>query len=45
MKAVITVTGKDTVGIIAGVSAVCAKDGANICEIYVVEVQLPLIHF
>ena len=33
MKAVITVTGKDTVGIIAGVSAVCAKDGANICEI------------
>ncbi|MBQ7319526.1 MAG: ACT domain-containing protein [Clostridia bacterium] len=33
MKAVITVTGKDTVGIIASVSAVCAKDGANICEI------------
>jgi ACT domain-containing protein len=33
MKAVITVSGKDTVGIIASVSAVCAKDGANICEI------------
>ena len=33
MKAVITVTGKDTVGIIADVSAVCAKRGANICEI------------
>jgi ACT domain-containing protein len=33
MKAVITVTGKDSVGIIAGVSAVCAKDGANIREI------------
>ncbi|MBR7095635.1 MAG: ACT domain-containing protein [Clostridia bacterium] len=33
MKAVITVTGKDTVGIIADVSAVCAKSGANIIEI------------
>ena len=33
MKAVITVTGKDTVGIIADVSAVCAKHGPNICEI------------
>lgn len=33
MKAVITVTGKDTVGIIADVSAVCAKHGANIREI------------
>ena len=33
MKAVITVTGKDTVGIIADVSAVCAKHGANIKEI------------
>ena len=33
MKAVITVTGKDTVGIIAEVSAVCAKRGANIREI------------
>ena len=33
MKAVITVTGKDTVGIIADVSAVCAKAGANIIEI------------
>ena len=30
MKAVITVTGKDCVGIIADVSAVCAKAGANI---------------
>ena len=33
MKDVITVTGKDTVGIIASVSSVCAKDGVNICEI------------
>ena len=33
MKAVITVTGKDSVGIIADVSAVCAKVGANILEI------------
>ena len=33
MKAVITVTGKDTVGIIADVSAVCASHGANIREI------------
>lgn len=33
MKAVITVTGKDTVGIIAKVSAVCAEQGANILEI------------
>ena len=33
MKAVITVTGKDSVGIIADVSAVCAKAGANIVEI------------
>ena len=33
MKAVITVTGKDTVGIIADVAAVCAKHGANILDI------------
>lgn len=33
MKAVITVTGKDTVGIIAAVSAECAKFGGNIVEI------------
>ena len=33
MKAVITVTGKDTVGIIASVSALCAEHGANITEI------------
>lgn len=33
MKAVITVTGKDTVGIIASVSAVCAESGANIVDI------------
>ena len=33
MKAVITVTGKDTVGIIADVSSVCAKSNANILEI------------
>ena len=33
MKAVITVTGKDSVGIIAKVSALCAEKGANITEI------------
>lgn len=33
MKAVITVTGKDCVGIIADVSAVCAKNNANIVDI------------
>ena len=33
MKAVITVTGKDTVGIIAGVSTLCAQFKANISEI------------
>ena len=33
MKAVITVTGKDCVGIIADVSAVCSKYNANIVEI------------
>ena len=33
MKAVITVTGKDKVGIIAEVSAECSKFGANIVDI------------
>ena len=33
MKAVISVTGKDNVGIIAGVSAYCADRGANIIDI------------
>lgn len=33
MKAVITVTGKDCVGIIAKVSRVCADEGANILDI------------
>lgn len=33
MKAVITVTGKDSVGIIAAVSAFCAENQANITEI------------
>ena len=33
MKAVITVTGKDSVGIIAAVSAFCAEHKANITEI------------
>ncbi|MBQ4556308.1 MAG: ACT domain-containing protein [Clostridia bacterium] len=33
MKAVITVIGKDQVGIIAKVSAMCAEYGANITEI------------
>ena len=33
MKAVITVTGKDSVGIIADVATICAKNGANIMDI------------
>ena len=33
MKAVVTVTGKDRVGIIATASAECAKHGANIIDI------------
>ncbi len=33
MKAVVTVTGKDCVGIIAKVSEVCASKGANILDI------------
>ena len=33
MKAVITVTGKDVVGIIAQVSSVCADNNANIIDI------------
>ncbi len=33
MKAVITVTGKDTVGIIADVAGECAKHSANILDI------------
>lgn len=33
MKAVVTVTGKDSVGIIARVSATCAECSANILEI------------
>lgn len=33
MKAVITVTGKDNVGIIACVSSLCADKGANILDI------------
>lgn len=33
MKAVITVTGKDTVGIIADVACVCAEHKANIVDI------------
>lgn len=33
MKAVITVTGKDSVGIIAKVSNYCAENGANIVDI------------
>lgn len=33
MKAVITVTGKDTVGIIADVAGVCAAHKANILDI------------
>ena len=33
MKAVITVIGKDSVGILSGVSGECAKCGANIVEV------------
>lgn len=33
MKAVISVTGKDSVGIIAKVSAMCSKHSANIVDI------------
>ena len=33
MKAVITVTGKDAMGIIAKVATSCADDGANIVDI------------
>jgi len=33
MKAVITVIGKDTVGILAGISGECAKHGANVIEV------------
>ncbi len=33
MKAVLTVTGRDNVGIIARVSTLCAEYGANILEI------------
>ncbi len=33
MKAVITVLGKDTVGILAKVSSVCAQEGVNIIEV------------
>ncbi len=33
MKAVITVLGKDTVGILAKVSAACADEGVNIIEV------------
>lgn len=33
MKAVITVLGKDTVGILAKVSSTCAEEGVNIIEV------------
>ena len=33
MKAVVTVTGKDTLGIIADVSGICSEYGANIVDI------------
>ena len=33
MKAVITVLGKDTVGILAKVSSACADEGVNIIEV------------
>jgi len=33
MRAIITVVGKDMVGILAGVSAVCAKERVNVLEV------------
>jgi ACT domain-containing protein len=33
MRAVITVVGKDTVGILAGVSGICAKSNINVTEV------------
>jgi ACT domain-containing protein len=33
MRAVITVVGKDMVGILAGVSGLCAQCGANVLEV------------
>ena len=33
MRAVITVIGKDMVGILAKVSAVCAKENVNVTEV------------
>ncbi len=33
MRAVVTVIGKDAVGILAKVSAVCAKNNANVIEV------------
>ena len=33
MKAVVTVVGKDKVGILAKVSTVCAKENANVVEV------------
>ena len=33
MRAVITVVGKDMVGILAGVSGLCAECGANVIEV------------
>ena len=33
MRAVITVLGKDTVGILAKVSTICAEEGANVTEV------------
>ena len=32
MRAIITVVGKDTVGILASVSGICAEHGANIID-------------
>ena len=33
MRAVITVIGKDMVGILAKISAICADQGANVLEV------------
>lgn len=33
MRAIISVTGKDNVGIIAGVSSICARHGVNILDV------------
>lgn len=44
MKCVITVVGKDTVGILAKVSNICAESNVNIIDVSQSVLQLSLIH-